>query len=1024
MKPTRGLTFGRTALLIGLILGMLNVLQGTISLMNLYRTRNTVNALNSDTYAALYWAGKLKGVAKDQRIAIVNFLNATTGAEWDTYEALVLKAEEDLREIRNSYPKFDPRDQEAINISADAQGRFFQAWLEIKDLVKAGKKKEAQEIYNTKLMQATLERRRMEDYLAVIDKERGDRLSKDAIHSVAVGFPIVWSLLFLTVGLSSGAFFTFVRSVRRTNRELEEITDRLTLATRAGGVGVWVDYLSENRVSWDEQMCRLYGIAPGSFAGTNEAWYEMVHPEDRQQVHEKTRYLVEKNRIIELEHRIVWPDGSIHYIRAFFLGQRDHSGRLLRVVGTNWDITPMKQAADDLARKASFQQALLDSADFAIISTTVDGVITSFSRGAEDLLGYTAAEVVGKANPSLYHDSVEIAARAQDLTRELGRKIEPGFEVFVAISRLGRSETREWNYVRKDGSRVPALVSVGAIHDEKGGIAGFLGVARDLSQINQATAALGESESKLREMNAHLDQLVIDRTEKLLETEERFRLMVEGVKDYAIIMLDAEGLVVSWNAGAQRFKGYSDEEIIGKHFSTFYVPEDVKLGKPQKALETAATEGRFEDEGWRIRKDGSRFWESVVITALHDTTGRLRGFAKVARDITEHRDSEALKLRTQRLESIGTLAGGIAHDLNNALAPILMGVELIRLDYPHASGTVDIMEASARHGAGMVRQLLTFAKGIEGERVLINPRHLFDQIGAIVEGTFPKSIVLRKRCPSDLHAILGDATQLYQVLLNLCVNARDAMPSGGALTLDAGNTDIDETYASSFPDAKPGSYVVWRVQDTGTGIPPEVLERIFEPFYSTKGPDKGTGLGLSTVLGIVRSHGGFVRVYSVAGKGSTFAIYLPADPSASASRVAPTITSNPFFAHGEMVLVVDDEVTVRKISRAVLTAMKFQVVTASDGTEALMQVAERRADLRVVITDLHMPNMDGLTFVRVLRHMMPDVGIIVSSGRVEERDRLAFNELGVTVILEKPFSREKLITALQSVLQSDVTFSI
>ncbi len=678
----------------------------------------------------------------------------------------------------------------------------------------------------------------------------------------------------------------------------------------------------------------------------------------------------------------------------------------------------------DLSRKASFQQALLDSADAAVISTTVEGVITSFNRGAEEMLGYTAEEVVGKAAPGLFHDSAEVATRAQELTRELGRKIEPAFEVFVANRRQGKSENRGWTYVRKDGSRVPVLLSVAAIHDEKGGLAGYLGVARDVSKINQATAALAESKSKLREMNAHLDELVVDRTEKLRDTEERFRLMVEGVKDYAIIMLDADGRVVSWNAGAQRFKGYSDEEIIGKHLSTFYVPEDVKLGKPQKALETAATIGRFEDEGWRIRKDGSRFWESVIITALHDKTGKLRGFAKVARDITEHREAESLKLRTQRLESIGTLAGGIAHDLNNALAPILMGVELLRLSYPDAAGTVDIMEASARHGAGMVRQLLTFAKGIEGEQILINPRHLFDQIGAIVEGTFPKSIVLRKRCPSNLHAILGDATQLYQVLLNLCVNARDAMPNGGTLTLDAENAEIDETYASSYPDAKLGSYVVWRVRDTGTGIPPEVLERIFEPFFSTKGPDKGTGLGLSTVLGIVKSHGGFIRVYSVSGQGSTFSIHLPADPSAAAIRGESTTTSNPFVAHGEMVLVVDDEATVRKISRSVLTAMKFQVVTASDGTEALMQVAEKRADIRVVITDLHMPNMDGLTFVRVLRHMMPSVGIIVSSGRVDERDRLAFKELGVTTLLEKPFSREKLIAALQLVLQSPVSFSI
>jgi PAS domain S-box-containing protein len=665
---------------------------------------------------------------------------------------------------------------------------------------------------------------------------------------------------------------------------------------------------------------------------------------------------------------------------------------------------------EELSRKAVFQQTLLECAASAIISTTVEGVITSFNAGAEQLLGYAAAELVGKQTPSVFHDEAEMVARAQELSRELGRKIEPGFEVFTASIRQGVTETREWTYVCKDRSRVPVLLSAACLRDDQGALTGFLGIARDITERKH-------HEARIRELNEDLDKLVTERTAQLRESEERFRLLVAGVKDYAIITLDVGGHISSWNAGAQRFKGYQAAEIIGKHFSLFYPTEDVEAGKPARELRIATAEGSFEDEGWRVRKDGSRFWASVAMTALRNESGELRGFSKITRDITERRQAEAQRLRTQRLESIGTLAGGIAHDLNNALAPILMGVELLRVQYPDQTDTIDIMETSARHGAGMVRQLLTFAKGIEGARVLIQSRHLLNEIQSIIEGSFPKNIELRTSFPDKLQAILGDATQLYQVLLNLCVNARDAMPNGGTLTLEAENTEIDAAYASIVPEAKPGRYVVWRVKDTGTGIPPEILERIFEPFFSTKGPDKGTGLGLSTVIGIIKSHGGFVRVYSVLGEGSTFSIHLPAAASGVGDSVAPFTTKTTFRGNGETILMVDDDAAVRQISRSVLTALNFQVITAADGTDALIHAAEKRAVLRAVITDLHMPHMDGLSFVRVLKRMLPAASIIVSSGRLDEREAKEFKTLGVSVLLDKPFTQEELVTALQKAFE-------
>jgi PAS domain S-box-containing protein len=500
------------------------------------------------------------------------------------------------------------------------------------------------------------------------------------------------------------------------------------------------------------------------------------------------------------------------------------------------------------------------------------------------------------------------------------------------------------------------------------------------------------------------------------EAHARLAMAVEHAAE-TIVITDHAGAILYANPAFEKTSGYTRAEALGQN------PRLLKSGKHDaefyRRLWAMLAAGQVWSGGMiNKRKDGTFYEEDVNISPVRDAAGKIVNYVAVKRDITEQKKLEAQLRRTQRLESIGTLAGGIAHDLNNALAPIMMSAELLRLEFPDtASRLLEVIQASAKRGADMVKQLLTFAKGIEGERLLLQPRHLLKEMEKLIQNTFLNEIELRTHYPKDLWTILGDATQLHQVLLNLCVNARDAMPGGGTLTLEGENQELDAAHASTVPEAKPGRYVVWRVKDTGTGIPPEVLERIFDPFFTTKGPDKGTGLGLSTTLGIVKSHGGFIRVCSTPGQGSTFAVYLPACGTDASGTALLTKADTAFRGHGETILVVDDEPAMCIVLRTILTKFNCKVLTAGDGADALLQVAEHQTELRAVITDLHMPNMDGLAFVRVLKGRLPGAGIIVASGRMEERDENEFKQLGVHAVLQKPFALEQLVEALKTVFQ-------
>ncbi|MBI4327597.1 MAG: PAS domain S-box protein [Chloroflexi bacterium] len=508
--------------------------------------------------------------------------------------------------------------------------------------------------------------------------------------------------------------------------------------------------------------------------------------------------------------------------------------------------------------------------------------------------------------------------------------------------------------------------------------------------------------------------------EALRESEARFRQVVEASPVPLLVEDTARNLEYLNRKFVETF-GYTHEDIatsadwFARAFPNPGYRQTVAerwSASLRKALHAGKDIGPLEVEV--TCKDGS-----VRTVELLGTIGGGRCLI-AASDITEKKRLEAQFLRNQRMETIGTLAGGIAHDLNNILAPILMSVPILREKLPSGEGAdlLKMMETSAQRGANVVRQLLTFGRGVTGERVRVQARHLIKEVVKMARQTFPKSIAILSAVPADLWLVLGDATQLQQVLLNLCVNARDAMPEGGRLTLEAKNVRLAEEDAGLKPEAKAGPYVLLRVSDTGHGIPPEILDRIFDPFFTTKEHGKGTGLGLSTVLGIVKSHGGFVRVESQVALGSAFEVYLPAVPEA---EPLPDASKPPTLApgQGELILVVDDEAAIRETTQRMLKKHGYDVLTAAGGREALTLYEQRGYAIQAVLTDLMMPGMDGSALSRGLLALNPQVKIVAASGLGEDAKVAELKALGVKAFLSKPYATDKLFDILREMLQEE-----
>ncbi len=612
-----------------------------------------------------------------------------------------------------------------------------------------------------------------------------------------------------------------------------------------------------------------------------------------------------------------------------------------------------------------------------------------------------------------------------------------GFELCRLIradARLRATPVLLMSALRKDAASVVAGLKTGADDYLEAPYDPVVLVAR-VARLLERRRASEELERRVAERTAQLEaaNLALEREaaerrradEKLRESEDLYRLLVGGINDYAIFMLDPEGRVASWNQGAERIKGYRAEEIVGEHFSRFYTEEDIGNGKPESELKVVARDGRYEEEGWRVRKDGTRFFANVLITALRGEAGQLRGFSKVTRDITErklteealHKAEEQLR-QSQKLEAVGQLAGGIAHDFNNLLTAILGQSEMIlrRLagGDPLRQKVEEIKKAGDR-AALLTYQLLAFSrKQILQPRVL-DLNAIISETGKILQRLIEENIEIKLVLDPLLGMVKADPGQISQIIINLMVNARDAMPRGGRITVETQNIYLGEEYAGRHVSVRPGRYIMFAVSDTGTGMDDETQKHIFEPFFTTKGVGKGTGLGLSTVYGIVKQSGGNIWVYSELGQGTTFKIYLP--------RVAETIDTAEVEAAAddlprgtETILLVEDDEAVRSLAREFLESCGYEVLEAADGEEAVAICEDQDCSIDLLITDVVMPRMNGREVAERLPAIRPQLRVLFTSGYTEN----AIVHHGVldegANFIAKPFSMEGLAHKVREVL--------
>jgi PAS domain S-box-containing protein len=721
---------------------------------------------------------------------------------------------------------------------------------------------------------------------------------------------------------------------------------------------------------WNAAATNMLGYTSAEVLGQD---FKMLLTPESSRQEEGILELIGGDGQIQKEIVCVRKDGKLLDVSMAVAPLRSSTGAIVGASKILRDISDLKQSRQTLQL---FQSCFSTINDIILVMDATLGdangpQIVYANEALERVIGYSPAELLGRGPEYIKSEQNDSSVLV---------------EIQEAM-RLGKPMRRQVVNRRKDGQEVHMELDLAPIVDTAGRCTHFVAVYHDVSELRRFS-----------------DQ-VDDHTAFLDRAQD------------AIVMQDLNGRILSWNKAAERIYGWTRDEILSRNIA------DQIYVDPRKFAEINATtleKGEWCGDQRHRSKDQRELTVETRRFLLREKDGRPKSVLGVKTDVTEKRKIEVQFIRAQRMASLGLLAGGIAHDLNNILTPIMLSIDMLKgmVQDPNAKPVLETIELSARRGSDIVQQVLSFARGMEGQRIVIQPKYMIREIEHIVRDTFPKDIRLQFSLPYDTWTIIGDPTQVQQVLLNLCVNARDAMPNGGTLVIDAKNCLVDEHYVAMNPQAKPGMYVAISVTDGGIGIPDDIIDKIFEPFFTTKDVGKGTGLGLSSVQAIVKSHGGFINVISEPNHGTTFKIYLPAQEAVGDSFASETQEASLPKGSGETILVVDDENSIISITRQTLEAFGYNMITARNGAEAVAIYAQKMDKIAVILTDLSMPVMDGRAAIYALLNINPKAKIIAMSGMDESKSVIMASNAGIKHFISKPYTAATLLKTLKSVVES------
>ena len=749
----------------------------------------------------------------------------------------------------------------------------------------------------------------------------------------------------------------------------------LAKAQELAHIGSWEFDLVTHTPLCSAEMLRLFGLNPNAPAPELSHLAQFFSPEDWTRIQQTLQWAIATGDPQPFAGQIMRPTGERRYLEGTSEAIKDAQGDVVKLLGTVMDVTDRQQRQDQLR----LLEAVVLHANDAVLVTEADLIdppgprIVYANPAFTAMTGYTNTEIVGQTPRILQGPKTSRAS--------LDR-------IRAALKTRQKIREELINY-RKDGTEFwveMELVPITIANEMGQQMPHFVAIQRDMTARKRIEQTLKEQ--------AKLIDIATD----------------------AFLVRDLESRLLFWSRGAEQIYGWRSAEVLGRNVDVLLNPEEPSP-QVQIAWQTVLSHGKWQGEIQKYTKAKEARTIESRWTLVRNSAGQPTAVLSVDTDITERKQLEAQFLRAQRLESLGTLASGIAHDLNNILTPILGIAQILPHKLPEDDPTtaelIDILGKSAHRGAALSKQILAFAQGATSEFTALNIGYLLTEVKRFVQRTFPPAIAIQVNLPSDLWMLMGDATHLYQVLMNLCVNARDAMPEGGVLSLSARNAYLDANGAESSPRPTSNSYVMIDVTDTGTGMPPELIDKVFDPFFTTKEPGTGTGLGLSTVAGIIKSHKGLLQVDSQVEQGTRFTIALPAaaikSPSPGNERELP-------LGSGQLILVVDDEPQIRYVTRALLESHNYRVLTAADGVEAIAVYEARSADIDGVLMDMRMPRMSGATALKTLQQINPQLKAVMTSGVVSVNELSNQDDLTIHAFLPKPYAVEDLLQAIHKAL--------